>query len=67
MNRFALGSTDWQKIFKGLLIAVIGAVLTYFTPIVTHWDFGVYTPVVYVVWSTLTNTAWKVLDGQVNK
>ncbi len=65
MNNLTLGPTDLQKIGKGLLIALIGAALTYLTPIIAHLQVGVWTPVVYVGWSTVANIVWKLLDGKV--
>lgn len=66
MKNFGLGTIDVQKIGKGLLIALIGAALTYLTPVVTHISFGIYTPVAYALWSTIANTVWKLVDGQIN-
>lgn len=65
MKGFTLGNTDLKKIGKGALIAVIGALLTYFTTVVTNTNFGLWTPAVVAFWSIFTNTAWKVLDNQV--
>lgn len=64
MKDYTLGNVDIQKIGKGALIAIIGALLTYLTTVITHTDFGTYTTIVMAFWSVATNVAWKILDGQ---
>ena len=64
MERFTLGTGDLQKIGKGLLIALIGAALTYLSSVIGHYNFGTYTPVIVALWSTFANVVWKILDGQ---
>ena len=63
MKSYTLGGQDLVSIAKGLGIALIGAALTYLTTVVTKMQFGQYTPVVYIFWSTVANTLRKVLDG----
>lgn len=58
-TRFSLNSIDWQKIGIGALVAVAGALLTYFTPVVTGLDLGSATPVVVAVWSIIVNIVRK--------
>lgn len=44
---------DWNKVFKGLLIALAGAGLTYVAQL--EWNFGAYTPLVVALASALVN------------
>ena len=60
----SLNSVDWKKIGKGAIIAVIGALLTYLTPIITGLDLGVYTPIVVAFWSVVTNAVKKWLSDE---
>lgn len=60
-KRFTLNKVDGMKIGKGALIAVLGALLTYISAVVTDIDFGTYTPLVVAFWGVFANTAWKFL------
>lgn len=62
-SSYTLGKVDGIKILRGLGVALAGAGLTYLSGVIAHMSFGQYTPIVYVFWSTLTNTAIKFLDG----
>lgn len=57
--RFSLSSMDWEKIGIGALVAVVGALLTYLTPVVTGLDLGSSTPIVVAIWSVLANIVRK--------
>lgn len=59
--KYKLNAEDLQKVGTGALIAVGGALLTYFAEIVTQIDFGAYTPVVVALSSVLVNTGRKFL------
>lgn len=61
--KYTLGSQDVQKILKGLIIALIGATLTYLSAVIVKVDFGIYTPLIVSFWSVIANTVWKILDG----
>lgn len=61
---YTLGLGDLKSIAKGLLIALIGAGLTYLSSIIPHIQFGVYTPIAVAVWSVLANIVWKLVDGK---
>ncbi|MCK9370235.1 hypothetical protein M0R04_10045 [Candidatus Dojkabacteria bacterium] len=54
-----LNSIDWKKIGTGALIAVIGALLTYLTQVVSGLDLGAFTPIVVSGWSILANITRK--------
>lgn len=62
--KFRLNKQDGQKLLKGFLVACGGAALTYFSMIVTQIDFGVWTPVVVALASSLVNIGRKLLAGQ---
>ena len=63
-KRFSLNEVDWKSIGMGALKVTIGALLTYFTPIITGFDFGIYTPFVMLVYTTLLNIVWKWIQGK---
>lgn len=50
-----LTNMDYKKILKGLLIAMLAAVLTYAEEIVPGLDFGTYTPIAVAINSALVN------------
>ena len=60
-KRFQLNKQDLSKIGKGLLIAAVGAILTYVTDMIPNVDFGEWTPVVVAAWSVIANTVRKLL------
>ena len=62
-TKFTLNLIDWKSIGIGALKVTIGALLTYLTPIITGFDFGVYTPFTMLVLTTLTNVIWKWVSG----
>jgi len=57
--RFSLNSIDWKKIGIGAVVAVVGALLTYLTPVITGLDLGAWTPIVVTFWSVLANIVRK--------
>ena len=57
--RFSLNLLELRKVGKGLLIALIGAALTYLSAYMSGADFGMYTPLVVAVWSVVTNFVQK--------
>lgn len=61
--KYSLGKQDLTKIFKGLIIALSGAFLTYLSSIIGQVDFGIYTPIVVAVLAAVVNVGWKILDG----
>ena len=63
MNKFTFGRQDLISLGKGLLIALIGATLTYLASYVSNTNFGVYTPIVVAVFSVVANAVRKSVDG----
>ena len=51
------------KISIVILIAIAGALLTYFSAVITDTDFGEWTPMVLVFWSVLVNVVRKFIAG----
>lgn len=62
-QRFTLNKSDILKIVRGAGYALAGALLTYITSIVTHTDFGSWTPVIVSVWSIIANAGTKYIGG----
>lgn len=62
--RFTLNKEDGRKILTGAIVALSGALLTYFSQIVTQIDFGVWTPTVVAIASILVNAGRKFLEGK---
>ena len=60
-----LTKTDLLSLGKGLVIALIGAALTYFTAWITGQNFGAYTPLVVALWGTIANVVRKYIDAPV--
>lgn len=58
-KRFELNLVDWKSIGMGALKVMLGALLTYLTQTISGFDFGIYTPVVMWVSTTLINIGWK--------
>lgn len=63
-ERFTLNKEDLQKIVKGAVIALSGALLTYLLQVLPNVDFGVYTPTVVAVASILINAGLKFIQGK---
>jgi len=58
-ERFGMDTKEWASIGKGLLIAAVGAGLTYLTQWISGADFGDYTPMIVAALSVLTNLVRK--------
>jgi len=56
-----LSGIDWKKLLKGLLIAVVGAGLTYLSEWLTGQDFGSATPMIVAGFAFATNFVRKLL------
>ena len=54
-NALSINKEDLTKLGKGLLIAVLGAALTYGGEWMAGADFGSWTPVVVAGWSVAVN------------
>jgi hypothetical protein len=54
-SSLSINKEDLQKLGKGLLIAVVGAALTYGSEWMSGADFGSWTPVVVAGWSVAVN------------
>lgn len=59
---FSLNSEDLASVGRGLLIALVGAALTYLTEQIPNVDFGVWTPVVVAGWSSFANLVRKYIS-----
>lgn len=62
--KFILEKSEWVSVGKGALVAIVGALLTYFTAFFAGANFGQYTPIVVALWSVLANIARKWVDEQ---
>ena len=54
-NALSINKEDLTKLGKGLLIAVLGAALTYGSEWMAGADFGSWTPFVVAGWSVAVN------------
>lgn len=59
----SLDELDYQKIFRGFLVAIAGAVLTYSQELIPTIDFGALTPLAVAINSTLVNALRKYVVG----
>jgi len=59
----ALSVDDLLALFRGGLIAGIGALLTYITEGIPGVDLGGWTPIVVAAWSFLANLIRKYIEG----
>jgi len=62
-----LTKTDLESLGKGLIIALIGATLTYLTEWITGQNFGEYTPIVVTFWGVIANIVRKYIDTPVQR
>lgn len=62
-----LTKDDLIAIGKGLVIAVIGAALTYLSTFIAGHDFGSWTPLVVALWGVIVNIIRKWIDEPVAK
>lgn len=60
-KKYSLNRQDTEKILIGACMAVAGALLTYFTKVITNTDFGEWTPLVVALWSVIVNAVRKYL------
>lgn len=60
-KKYSLNKSDLLSVGRGLLIACIGAVLTYLTEQIPNIDFGAYTPIVVAAWGVIANIVRKFL------
>ncbi len=60
---FRLNKEDLIKIAKGLLIATVGAVLTYLTDLIPKIDWGAFTPLVTAGFSVFANMVRKLVNN----
>jgi len=54
-ERFSLDKSEWISVGKGLLIAVVGAGLTYTAQWISGTDFGDWTPLIVAGFAVITN------------
>lgn len=64
---FKLNKDDGKKILNGLIIAILGVVLTYLEQTISKVDFGAYSPIVAALNSVLVNSARKWLSDNEGK
>jgi hypothetical protein len=62
-KRFKLNKQDISKIFKGAIIAVAGAILTYLTQLSVSLPNGTYTPLITAGFAIVANILWKWLKN----
>lgn len=62
-KKYTLDGIDWKKIGVGALIALGGALLTYFQEVVAQIDFGVYQGLAVAVNSIIVNAVRKFLSN----
>ena len=62
MNKFSIDKLGWIKIWKGALIAVGGALLTYIAQTAGNLNFGEFTPIVVALMSILVNAGRKWIE-----
>lgn len=62
-----LTKDDLVAVGKGLVIALVGAALTYLTAWISGHDFGTYTPMVVALWGVIVNIVRKWIDAPVQK
>lgn len=64
-KNFTLNQADFNKILKGAVMALGGALLTYIAQTIPNVDFGAYTPIITAVLAVVMNTAHKwLLDSR---
>lgn len=59
----SLNELDYKKVMTGMGIAMAGAGLTYIQDLIPLIDFGVWTPVVVALNSSLINAVRRFLSG----
>ncbi len=63
-KKYSLNSEDIKSISRGLIIALVGAGLTYLSQVVVNVNFGTYTPLVVAGFGVLANIVRKFLVGR---
>lgn len=63
-QKFSLNKTDLKSLFRGLVITLCGAFLTYVAENVGKVDFGTYTPFVVAIIALGVNTGRKFISGK---
>jgi hypothetical protein len=61
--QFTLNNTDYKSLFRGLLITLAGAALTWVAANLGKVDFGQYTAFIVPVLALLVNSGLKFVDG----
>jgi len=57
--KFKLNREDLQKVGRGAVVAVVGALAVYIIQTVPNIDFGAYTPIMVALAGVLANTLRK--------
>lgn len=63
-KKYSLNSEDIKSISRGLIIALVGAGLTYLSQVVVNVNFSTYTPLVVAGFGVLANIVRKFLVGR---
>lgn len=58
-KRYSLNKADFASIGRGLLVALLGAFVTYAQTTVADIDFGAYTPLAVAINSVIVNAIRK--------
>lgn len=61
---FTFKGIVWGKVAAGAGVAIVGALLTYFSSWIVGQDFGSYTTVVMAVWTVIANIGRKWVSDQ---
>ena len=62
-NFLELNKDDFKRIGLGAIVAIVGALMTYLSQVITTIDFGVYTPIVVAFWGIVANIVRKWLTN----
>jgi hypothetical protein len=62
-NFLTLNKEDFKRIGLGAIVAVVGALMTYLSQVITTIDFGAYTPIVVAFWGVIANIVRKWLTN----
>ena len=61
-KRFTFTQEKLLSILKGAVIAMVGALLTYLTKVISGEDFQEFTPLIMAGWSIVANVVKKYIE-----
>jgi hypothetical protein len=67
MPSFGFNKADFISLGKGVVITLLGALLTYLSSFIAGHDFGTWTPIIMTIWALVVNTVRKSIDGPVEQ